>query len=106
MVSHSATLSFARRLLASILHLRTQLGSKLSQLQSNSQLLSTEYCALRTTFGDHRRECCCYNLATQGPLGQPILLPQKPLYVTDHSCHSTIHFSYARYYFYTHQPSS
>ena len=77
MVSQSATLSFARRVLVSILHLRTQLGSKLSQLWSNSQLLSTEYHALRTTSGDHCRECCCYNLATQGPLGQPILLPHK-----------------------------
>src|SRR5882672_12519511 len=50
-VSHSATLSFARRLHALILHLRTQLGSKLSQLWSNSQLLSTEYHTLHTTMG-------------------------------------------------------
>src|SRR5882672_7176685 len=106
MVSQSATLSFARRHLVLTLHPRTQLGSKTPSTSVNSQLLSTEYCALRTTFGDHRRECCCYYLATQGPLGQIIFFPKTSLYATDHLCHRNLHFSHACYYFYTSQFSS
>src|SRR5467141_740689 len=102
-VSQSATLSFARRLLMLISHPRTQLRSKTPSTSVTSQLLSTEYCALRTTFGDHHRECCCYYLATQGPLGQTIFFPKTSLYATDHSCHRNLHFSHAHYYFYTSQ---